>query len=123
MERRTDMETFTQNLLEQLFNINESVSLYKEISLKPLQDGNDIVARIVSVEESTREYVNRTKRNVGVLLWVLGKHESSITTIDALLKIENYLLQQGGMVVKDVEWEMTSEDGKDVYSVVCKLSI
>ena len=117
------METFTQNLLEQLSNINESVSLYKEISLNPLQDGNDIVARIVSVEESTREYVNRTKRSVGVLLWVLAKHESSITTIDALQKIENYLLQQGGMVVKDVEWETTSEDGKDVYSVVCKLSI
>ena len=117
------METFTQNLLEQLSNINENVSLYKEISLKPLQDGNDIVARIVSVEESTREYVDRTKRNVGVLLWVLAKHESSITTIDALLKIENYLLQQGGKIVKDAEWEMTSEDGKDVYSIVCKLSI
>lgn len=117
------METLTQDVLDLLANINESVSLYKEISLNPLQDGNDIVARILSVEEITREYVNRTKREVGVLLWVLAKNETSSTTIDTLLKIENNILQQGGSVVQDVQWETTSEDTMDVYSVICKLSI
>lgn len=117
------METLTQDVLDLLANINESVSLYKEISLNPLQDGNDIVARILSVEEITREYVNRTKREVGVLLWVLAKNETSSTTIDTLLKIENNILQQGGSVIQDVQWETTSEDTMDVYSVICKLSI
>lgn len=117
------METLTQDVLDLLANINESVSLYKEISLNPLQDGNDIVARILSVEEITREYVNRAKREVGVLLWVLAKNETSSTTIDTLLKIENNILQQGGSVVQDVQWETTSEDTMDVYSVICKLSI
>ena len=117
------METLTQGVLGLLANINENVSPYKEISLKPLQEGNDIVARILSVEDMTREYVNRTKRNVGVLVWVLAKHESSITAMDTLLKVKEYILQQRGSVVQDVQWETTSEDTKDVYSIICKLSI
>ncbi|MBR5796450.1 MAG: hypothetical protein IKY26_09925 [Erysipelotrichaceae bacterium] len=112
------MEVLTQSLLELVSSMNDSVKPYSDVSLGPLQSGNDIVARILLVDE--KEYVNRTKRSVQA--WILGKHEDASIAIDELLKIEKYLVQQGVVVVQSVQWETTSDDGKDVYSLICKLS-
>lgn len=112
------MEHVMMAIQDRLSDLNAHVQTYATLQLRPLGEGNDLIARVLSASMEPAAYVNRTKRSFGISLWIVGKHEQTETLIESLYRIQAYAEAQGARIQQEVGYETTDANGLDVYSLI-----